>query len=89
MFSFEEEIIKALGEELVSLVKYKYCVFGNNAVAVEGHKGLRHLSSQKIVFSLGKKENIVVLGLRLKIKQMTGNYCLIWGQIDKVEVERL
>lgn len=89
MFSFEEEIIKALGEELYSLVKFKYCVFGNSAAAIEGHKGLKHLSQQKIAFSLGKKENITVLGQRLKIKQMTGNYCLIWGQIDRVEVEKL
>lgn len=87
MKGFLSEILTALDLEMGQLAGgYKYSVFGNQAVVVEGHNGVNSLDGEKIALKL-KRKRLVVSGKRLIIKQLDGKCAIITGEIDGVTVE--
>lgn len=82
-FNTEEDL------SLASLNKLRCSIFGNFAVVVEGHKGLKAFSLQKIVFNANKKQNLSIVGKNLIIKQLAIGYALVMGEIDGVAYENI
>ncbi len=74
---------------MASLNKLRCSIFGNFAVVVEGHKGLKAFSLQKIVFNANKKQNLSIVGKNLIIKQLAIGYALVMGEIDGVAYENI
>ncbi|MBS1416079.1 MAG: YabP/YqfC family sporulation protein [Christensenellales bacterium] len=85
MGKFDGEVAKILDLELAALVNsFKYSVYGNHTVVVEGHKGLVSFSSERIVFKLGKTERLEITGEEISIKQLTKNFTVVTGKIKGV-----
>jgi len=85
--TINQSIGNILGEEMLSLLNYKYTVYADFALEVEGHRGIKVFSSTYITFAVGKS-TLVVEGENLTIKQLTKNYALITGTITWAGVQR-
>ena len=72
---------------LAVLNKIRCNVYSDFAVLVEGHKGLKCFGGQKIVFKASKRQNLVILGKNLVVKQLAVGYALIAGEIEGVHYE--
>ena len=83
--SFTSCINKICGEELCSLVTYKYSVFGGNTIVLEGHKGILDYSTCKVSFKVGKG-SLIVVGSNLQIKCLDNRFAVVIGKICSVEV---
>ena len=83
--SFTNCINKICGEELTSLVTYKYSVFGGNTIVLEGHKGILDYSACKVSFKVGKG-SLIVVGNNLQIKCLDNRFAVVVGKICSVEV---
>ncbi|MBR5250992.1 MAG: YabP/YqfC family sporulation protein [Clostridia bacterium] len=74
---------------LSTLPKVNCTLYGKDAVAIEGHKGLKKFSLDKIQFKADKLNLICVVGNDLSIKQLCQGYALVVGQISGVWYESL
>ena len=74
---------------LLALNKVKCNLFGNFAVLIEGHKGLKSYLLEKIIFKANKTQNVSVIGKNLSIKQLANRHALIVGEISGVIYEEL
>ena len=74
---------------LSALLKVRCTIYGKDAVAIEGHKGLKKFSLDKIQFKADKLNLICVVGNDLSIKQLCQGYALVVGQISGVWYESL
>ncbi|MEG1527590.1 MAG: hypothetical protein RR248_02590 [Clostridia bacterium] len=68
-----------LGQEIVSIAKFRYEVFCNYAVEVEGHCGLKQLCESKIALKLPQNKTFIVVGRKLVIVELSKRYALIKG----------
>jgi len=79
-------------EENLSLAvvnKLRCNLFGNFAVVIEGHKGLKTFLLEKIIFKADKKQNVSIVGKNLSIKQLTLGYALVMGEISGIIYEEI
>lgn len=84
--SFNESISEICGLELSTLVgSYKYSVFGNNTVVVEGHKGIVGYSDDVVSFAVAKTV-LQIVGSNLKIKCLEKHFAVITGIIRQIGV---
>lgn len=88
MSLYVNDLVNILGQKAFDTANYSYTVYGNVAVWIEGHKGIKTFSQVKIVFSL-KSGNIRINGEGLKIRQLTRNCALICGRNCCVEVDNV
>ncbi len=72
-----------------SLVGIKCILYDDAAVAVEGHKGLKFFSSEKIVFKATKGRNFFVKGKNLVIGRFSYGYALVVGVVAEVGYESI
>lgn len=87
MRGFLCDVLTALDMEMGQLAGgFKYSVFGDKAVVVEGHCGLNSISADKIKLRL-KRKSLCINGQDLSIKQLEGKCAIIVGQIASVVVE--
>lgn len=84
-----KEIFDATEQDFALSSLNKTCcnIYGSFAVVVEGHKGLKAFSLQKIVFKANKKQNLSIVGKNLIIRQLSAGYAVVMGEIDGVIYE--
>lgn len=73
---------------LAVLNKVRCNFYGDFAVVVEGHKGLKTFSLEKIIFKADKNKNLNITGKNLYIRQLTSGYALVAGEIEGVVYEK-
>ena len=72
-----------------TLSKVSCTLYGNDAVTIEGHKGLKKFSLDKIQFKADKLNAICVVGNDLSIKELCQGYALVVGHVSGVLYENL
>lgn len=84
MFNFFSEIKQDLMVDGVFLNNFNIINMSNQAVYIEGHKGIISLDKQQICFKL-KKNIIKINGQNLVLKKITTSTALVQGNIKSVE----
>ncbi len=70
-----------------ALVKLRCVLYGDDAVVIEGHKGLKSFSSEKIVFKTTANRLFFVNGKNLILNRFSRGYALVVGMIAEVGYE--
>lgn len=82
--NLKETMFKNLTDEkdlnLNSLDAFRCFLYGKRAIAIEGKIRLTDFDCGKIVLE-SKRAKVEITGKELTIKQMTGNYALVCGDI--------
>ena len=84
--SFNESISEICGLEIATLAgSYKYSVFGNHTVVVEGHKGIVGYSEEVVSFAVDKTV-LHIEGGSLRIKCLEKHFAVVTGRIKQIGV---
>ena len=84
--SFNESISEICGLELATLIgSYKYSVFGNSTVVIEGHKGIVGYSDEVVSFAVSKTV-LNIEGANLRIRCLEKRFAVVTGNIRQVGV---
>ena len=85
--SFSQCVANICGLELATLVNnYKYAVYGNHTVVIEGHNGILEYGTETVSFAV-KKSVLRVMGEDLYIKCLEKRFAVVVGKIVSVEVK--
>ena len=84
MFNFFSEIKQDLLVDGVLLNTFNIINMSNQAVYIEGHKGIVSFDKQQICFKV-KKDIIQINGQNLILKKITTSTALVQGNIKSVE----
>lgn len=86
MFNFFSEIKQELISDIALFDDFNIINMSNNAIYIEGHKGVVAVTSQQVSFRL-KKNIITINGANLVLKKITISTALIQGNIKSVETK--
>lgn len=86
MSAFHEELYKYLNPELVSAMGgHKIVLYSSFVAVIEGQKGLKILSSERITFKL-KKGFAEIKGNNLVLAVLSRGQAVVTGEIKNIEI---
>ncbi len=81
------ELSKYLAFPFDEVLDYKYTVVSNNVINITGYKKILSYSMESITFSV-KKNQLIVEGKNLKIKELDKGNLVLTGSIQKIYLNK-
>lgn len=87
MSSIIEELSKYLSVPFNEVLDYKYTVINNNIINITGYKKIINYSTELVTLSI-KKNELVIDGKDLKIKELDKGNLVLVGKINKIYLSK-
>ncbi len=87
MNSIIEELSKYLSVPFNEVLDFKYVVINNNIVNISGYKKILTYSTEKVALSV-KKNELIIEGNDLKIKELDKGNIVLVGKINKIYLNK-
>lgn len=87
MSSIIEELSKYLSVPFNEVLDYKYTVINNNVINIAGYKKIINYSTELVTLSI-KKNELVIDGKDLKIKELDKGNLVLVGKINKIYLSK-